>query len=145
LRYRFNLPAALLVSLLLVLPVVGCGGGASFGIVEYGEFVYSGTVDGDYLVRQLIQLDPPFQACYVRAKRGARDTEGVIELSLTGGSGRLSGEITSNTTGSTELGECVLGAIAGLTIIEPEETAPWDYTANWSVSFELTSLNRTGN
>jgi hypothetical protein len=114
-------------------------------MIELGELVYYGTVDGDYLSRQLGQLDPPFEACYVRVKRRARTTEGVIELSLTGGNGRLVGEIESNSTGSTELGECVLGAIAGLTIIEPAETGPWDYTAEWSVTFELVNLDRNSN
>jgi hypothetical protein len=124
---------------------VGCGGGASFGTVEFGELVYSGTVDGNYLSRQLLQLDPPFEACYVRVKRRARTTEGVINLTLRGSAGRLVGEITSNSTGSSELGECILGAISGLTINEPENSAPWDYTADWSVSFELARLDRSTN
>jgi len=130
---------------LIVLAAAGCGGGATYGTVELGELVYSGTVNGDYLSRQLIQLDPPFQACYVRVKRTARTTEGVIELNLTGGSGQLAGEITSNSTGSAELGECVLGAISGLTIIERGDSTPWDYTADWSVSFELTNPQRNTN
>lgn len=142
--YRTS-PSTSLLACVVLLLAAGCGGGASFGIVEYGELVYSGAVDGEYLSRQLLQLDPPFQACYVRVKRQERTTEGVIELSITGGGGRMVGEITSNSTGSTELGECVLGAIAGLNIIEPEETAPWNYTADWSVSFELTSLSRNRN
>jgi len=107
------------------------------GTVEFGEFVYSGDVDGDYLVRQLIQLDPPFQACYVRVKQQNPPPEGQIDLELQGGGGRMTGQVTSNTTGSEELGECLIGAIEGLTIIEPVETAPWNYTADWSVTFAL--------
>lgn len=144
-RFHSKAPSALLAYAFLLLSASGCGGGASFGTVEFGELVYSGTVDGDYLVRQLLQLDPPFEACYVRVKRRARTTEGVVELSLRGGNGRLAGEIKSNSTGSTELGDCVLGAISGLTIIEPEDSTPWDYTAEWSVSFELAHLNRNTN
>lgn len=127
----------LIGGIVLSLAAAGCGGGSPIGTVDLGDLVYSGTVDGDYLARQLIQLDPPFQACYVRVKRRSPAPEGVIELELTGGNGELSGEITSNSTGSSELGECVLGAISGLKIIEPEESAPWDYTADWSVTFEI--------
>ena len=131
--------------IVLLCAAMGCGGGSPIGMVELGQLVYSGEVDGDYLSRQLIQLDPPFQACYVRIKRRDRTVEGVIELTLQGGGGRLAGEITSNSTGSAELGECILGAISGLTIREPEETAPWNYTADWSVSFELIRPDRTTN
>jgi len=145
LRFLSKFQISTLLSVAFALAGAGCGGGSPIGTVELGELVYSGTVDGDYLSRQLIQLDPPFQACFVRAKRQDRTTEGVIQLSLTGGDGRLAGEIQSNSTGSTELGECVLGAIAGLTIIEPAETGPWDYTAEWSVTFELVSFDRNTN
>lgn len=129
----------------LLCAILACGGGSPIGKVEFGELVYSGEVDGDYLSRQLIQLDPPFQACYVRIKRRDRTVEGVIELTLQGGGGRLAGEITSNSTGSAELGECILGAISGLSIREPEDSAPWNYTADWSVSFELIRPDRTTN
>ena len=105
----------------------------------------SGEVDADYLRRQLYQLDPPFQACYVRAKRKDRTTEGVVELSLRGRSGRLAGQITSQTTGNAELEECVLNAISGLRIIEPDNSAPWDYTADWSVTFEIFRRDRDTN
>jgi len=132
-------------SVFLVLAATACGGGAPIGTVELGELIVSGEVDGDYLYRQLYQLDPPFQACYVRAKRGDHSTEGLLELTLQGGSGRLTGAIASNTTGSSELGECVLGAISGLMIIEPEGAAPWDYSADWSVTFEIARLDRTTN
>jgi len=126
----------------LLLLLAACGGGAPIGTVELGQLVYSGNVDGDYLSRQLYQLDPPFNACYVRVKRKDHAVEGVIELALRGGGGRLAGEIRSNSTGSEELGECVIGAISGLTIIEPAATAPWDYTADWSVTFELLQRDR---
>ena len=126
-----------------VLFVAACGGSAPIGTVELGDLVVSGEVDGDYLYRQLYQLDPPFQACYVHAKRSDHSTEGVIQLTLQGKSGRLAGEITSNTTGSPELGECVLSAISGLMIIEPEDATPWDYTADWSATFEIARLDRS--
>jgi len=145
LQFRSSPAVTFMVGALVLLSVFGCGEGASFGTVESGELVYSGTVDGNYLARQLLQLDPPFEACYVRIKRRARDTEGVVQLALKGGNGRLEGEITSNSTGSTELGECVLGAISGLTIIERGDSTPWNYTADWSISFELARLNRSTN
>ena len=126
----------------LVLALAACGGGAPIGTVEFGQLVVSGEVDGDYLYRQLGQLNPPFQACYMHAKRKDHSTEGVIELTLEGGSGQLAGEITSNTTGSLELGECLTTAISGLGINEPEDAAPWDYTADWSVTFEIARLDR---
>ena len=129
----------------LVLTLAACGGGAPIGTVELGDLVVSGEVDGDYLYRQLYQLDPPFQACYMHAKRKDHSTEGVIQLTLLGGSGQLAGEITSNTTGSSELGECLLTAIAGLRIIEPENSAPWNYTGDWSVTFEIARVDRSTN
>ena len=129
----------------LVFALAACGGGAPIGTVELGDLVVSGEVDGDYLYRQLGQLDPPFQACYMHAKRQDHSTEGVIQLTLQGGSGSLAGEITSNTTGSSELGECLLTAISGLRIIEPEDSTPWDYTGDWSVTFEIARLDRSRN
>jgi hypothetical protein len=127
----------------LLLSVGACGGGAPIGTVELGDLVVSGEVDGDYLYRQLGQLDPPFEACYMHAKRKDHSTEGVIQLVLQGGNNSLAGEITSNTTGSTELGDCVLAAISGLRIVEPENSPPWDFTADWSATFELARRNRT--
>ena len=138
----FKTGLRLVGGVVLVLALPACGGGAPIGTVDLGDLVVSGEVDGDYLYRQLYQLDPPFQACYVRAKRKDRSTEGVIQLTLQGGNNSLAGEITSNTTGSVELGECVLAAIAGLRIIEPEDSAPWDFTADWSATFELIRLDR---
>ncbi len=135
----------LISGIVLSLAATACGAGSPIGTVHLGDLVYSGTVDGDYLARQLIQLDPPFQACYVRVKRTPPAPEGVIELALTGGNGELSGEITANSTGSSELGECLLGAISGLKITEPEESAPWDYTAEWSVTFEIIRSTPDGN
>lgn len=125
-----------------VIALAACGGGAPIGTVELGDLIVEGEVDGDYLYRQLRQLDPPFQACYMHAKRKDHSTEGVIQLTLLGGSGRLSGEITSNTTGSSELGECVISAISNLPIREPENATPWDYTADWFATFEIVRLNR---
>lgn len=120
-----------------------CGGGTPIGTVELGELVVSGEVDGEYLYRQLYQLDPPFQACYVRAKRKDRATAGVVKLTLRGARGVLTGSITSNTTVSRELGECILSAISGLKIIEPEHSIPWDYSAEWSVTFEIVGPDRS--
>jgi len=68
-----------------------------------------------------------------------------VQLTLRGGSGRLAGEITSQTTGNAELEQCVLGAISGLRIIEPENSPAWDYTADWSVTFEIISTDRNTN
>ena len=141
----FGTGLRLIGGVFLVLAATVCGGGAPIGTVELGELIVAGEVDGDYLYRQLYQLDPPFQACYVRAKRGDHTTEGILELTLQGGSGRLAAEIASNTTGSSELGECVLSAISGLRIIEPEDAAPWDYSADWSVTFEIARLDRSTN
>ena len=135
----------LLAGVVLVLGAAGCGSARAYGSVHLGELVVEGTVDGDFLARQLIQLDPPFEACYARALRHDRTLEGVVQFALRGGSGRLAGAITTNVTGSSELGECVLGAISGLSIIEPEHSAPWDYTADWSAKFEIARPDRRPN
>lgn len=135
----------LLGGIALVIAQAACGGGAPIGTVEYGHLVVSGQADTTYLRRQLYQLDPPFQACYVRAKRSDRTTEGVIQLTLRGSSGRLAGEITSQTTNNSELEACVLNAISGLRINEPENALPWDYTADWSVTFEIIRRDRSNN
>ena len=122
---------------IMSLVLSACGSGAQFGTVQLGELVVEGEVNPDYLWAQLLQLDPTFEACYVRALRGNRSAEGVLQLELSGSGGRLVPKIASNGTGSTALAECVSGAIAGLTIVEPEGYAPWDFTGKWSVTFEI--------
>lgn len=129
-RQRIS-PAA--VALLLA----ACSGGAQFGTVELGDLLVQGEVEPDYLYLQLNQLDPTFEACYVRALRGNRSTEGVIGIRLKGGGGRLIPTIDSNNTGSEDLAQCVEGAVAQLPIVEPEGRAPWDFVGEWSVKFEI--------
>ena len=63
--------------------MTACSGGAQFGAVDLGELVVEGEVDPDYLYLQLRQLDPTFEACYVRALRQDRIAEGVIDLGNT--------------------------------------------------------------
>ena len=121
----------------LVALLLACGGGRQFGKVEFGDLVLEGVVDAEYLFLQLRQLDPTFEACYVRALRGNRATEGVIVMNLTGGGGRLVPEITGNDTGSEELLECVESAVTQLEIVEPEGYDPWEFTGEWSVKFEI--------
>jgi len=120
-----------------LLAAAACGPGAQFGTVEFGDLTVRGEVDGDYLLRQLEQLDPPFEACYVQALRRSRATEGQMQFAFRGGGGRLVPEVTSDETDDAELSSCVTGAIAGLAIIEPPDAAPWDFTAGWSVRFAL--------
>jgi hypothetical protein len=117
--------------------LLACGGGRQYGTVEFGELRVEGEVQQDYLSLQLGQLDPTFEACYVRALRNNRSAEGVIELKLTGGSGRLVPELTGNDTGSDGLGECVQNAVAQLSIVEPAGYEAWDFTGEWSVRFEI--------
>jgi len=61
----------------LALALAACGGSAPFGTVELGDLVVEGEVDGDYLYRQLRQLDPPFEACYMHAK-SIRSSDGRL-------------------------------------------------------------------
>jgi hypothetical protein len=121
----------------LALLLAACAGGAQFGTVELGDLVVEGRVEPDYLYLQLNQLDPTFEACYVRALRGNRSAEGVIDLHLKGGGGRLVPTILANNTGSEDLERCVEGAVAQLPIVEPEGHEPWDFVGEWSVKFEI--------
>jgi len=120
-----------------VLLLAACGSGAQFGTVELGDLIVQGQVEPDYLYLQLNQLDPTFEACYVRALRGNRSAEGVIELHLKGGGGHLTPTIVSNSTGSDDLGKCVESAVTQLPIVEPEGHEPWDFVGDWSVTFEI--------
>jgi hypothetical protein len=119
--------------------LLGCSGGAPFGTVEIGDLTVDGEVDPDYLFLQLGQLDPRFEACYVRALRKNRTAEGVIEIHILGNDGSLKPEVTANQTQSESLADCVTEAISGLTIVQPTGTAPWDYVGDWSVEFEIVS------
>jgi hypothetical protein len=114
-----------------------CGGGAQFGTVEFGELVVEGQVDADFLSLQLSQLDPRFEACYVKALRSNRSTQGTIGLRLQGGGGHLRPEVSFNDTGNPDLVACVIEATSGLTIIEREGYEPWDFSGNWSVEFKI--------
>lgn len=130
-------PAAWIAALVLA----SCGGGAQFGTVEFGQLTVDGAVDGDYLMAQLYQLDPRFEACYVQALRKDRSTEGRLELEMRGGGGRLIPKVTANRTGSADLGECVTTNIASLEIVEPEGGEPWDFDATWHVDFAIIRRN----
>ncbi len=120
-----------------------CGGGAQFGTVEFGELTVEGQVDVDFLSLQLNQLDPRFEACYVKALRGNRAAQGTIELRLQGGGGHLRPEVSFNDTGSTDLAECIIEAASGLTIIEREGHEPWDFSGNWSVEFKIVTRDNS--
>ncbi len=127
----------LISTLTSLLMMTACSGGAQFGAVDLGELVVEGEVDPDYLYLQLRQLDPTFEACYVRALRQDRTAEGVIDLKIRGSGGKLTPEITTNATGSENLAECLTAAIAGLTIVEQDGADPWDFVGDWSVTFEI--------
>jgi hypothetical protein len=119
--------------------LLGCSGGAPFGTVEIGDLTVDGEVDPDYLFLQLGQLDPRFEACYVRALRQDRTAEGVIEIHMLGRDGSLEPEVTANQTQSERLADCVTEAISGLKIVQPAGTTLWDYVGDWSVKFEIVS------
>jgi hypothetical protein len=117
--------------------LTGCGGAAPPGIVSLGEIVVSGEVNTQSLVAQMHQLDPRLEACYARAKRQDHSVQGNIALHIQGGEGRLTPEVSANTTGSASLAECVSGAVASLAITEPAGGPPWNFTADWTVGFTL--------
>lgn len=121
----------------VMLVSVACGGGIPFGMVQFGQLDVEGSVDSDYLERQLAPLDPRFEACYVRALRKNRDTEGVLSIKLHGVGGTLTLEITENSTGSDDLAECVTENISALSIVQPPGAEPWDFTGEWSVTFAI--------
>jgi len=116
---------------------MACSGGAQYGTVDFGELVVEGEVDPDYLYLQLRQLDPTFEACYVRALRQDRTTEGTIDIEIRGDGGKLTPEVTTNGTGSENLMGCVTTAITGLTIVEPDGSEAWEFSGKWSVTFEI--------
>lgn len=120
--------------------VYACGSGAPFGMVKFGTLDLEGTVDTDYLARQLAPLDPRFEACYVQALRKNRATEGTIHIKLQGAGGKLIPEIATNNTGSDDLPLCVTDNISALSIVEPSASAPWNFTGDWSVKFEIARL-----
>lgn len=120
-----------------VLLLAACGGARQFGKVELGDLTVEGSVQAEYLYLQLDQLDPTFEACYVQALRRDRSAEGMIEMSLAGRAGHLHPTITKNGTGSEDLATCVENAVTQLTIVEPDNYEPWDFTGDWSVSFQI--------
>ena len=105
--------------------------------MELGDLAVEGVVDPDYLYLQLQQLDPTFEACYVRALRRDRSAEGAIDIRMRGGSGRLQPEITLNETESGDLADCMITAMNSLTIVERDSTESWDFVADWSVKFAI--------
>ena len=107
------------------------------GKVLFGELQTHGVVDLDYLQAQMLRLGPRFQACYAQSLRRNHSSEGVVRLSLRGGGGKLIPSVTENTTGEEGLARCVSDAIAGLSLVQREGTAPWAFTAEWSVEFEI--------
>ncbi len=125
-----------------VLLLLACGGPAPPGIVSFGELEISGQVDTNQLLAQMRQLDPRFEACYARAKRDDHGVEGMIELHMQGGGGRLVPEVRSNDTGSDFLAECVTGAINGLTLVESGDETPWDFEIDWALTFTIATRER---
>ncbi|UCG85249.1 MAG: hypothetical protein JSW71_15090 [Gemmatimonadota bacterium] len=124
----------------VIAPIIcflACTGGAQYGTVELGDLTTEGEVDRDYLYLQLQQLDPTFEACYVRALRRDRTTEGVVRLRMRGAGGKLEPEITANETASADLADCVATAISNLTIVERDSTDSWDFVSDWTVSFTI--------
>ncbi len=119
----------------VMLWIMACSGGRAFGKVDGGEVQLVGQVDADYFVAQLDQLDPWFEACYVRVLRRDRAIEGVIRLGMRGGGGQLVPAILENGTNSEELAQCVENAFTDVTLVEPAGSEPWDFTAEWPVTF----------
>jgi len=126
-------------TLVTTLLFFSCGSGAPFGRVQLGDLTVDGEVDPDFLYLQLGQLDPRFEACYVRALRKDRTAEGVIEIRLHGTSTSLEPEVTANETQSETLADCVSSAISGLAIVQRDSTTAWDFVGDWSVKFEIVS------
>ncbi len=131
-----------LLWLMVSLGILACGGTRPPGTVELGDLVVDGDVDLDYLLAQLPQLDPTFEACYVQALRKDRSTEGVIDLKMRGEGTRLLPTITQNGTNNVTLAECVTQAIEGLAIVQREGDQPWNYTADWSITFSIMRTDR---
>jgi len=116
---------------------LACAGGAQYGSVELGDLTAEGEVDIDYLYLQLQQLDPTFEACYVRALRQDRTAEGMVGIRMRGAGGRLEPEITANETASAELADCMTNAIKNLTIVERDSSNTWEFVGDWSVKFTI--------
>ena len=135
-----------LLWLMVQLGMLACGGTRPPGTVELGDLVVDGEVEGevdlDYLLAQLPQLDPTFEACYVQALRKNRSAEGVIDLKMRGEGTRLIPTITQNGTSSVTLADCVTQAIEGLAIVQREGDQPWSYTADWSITFSIMRTDR---
>lgn len=125
------------VVLFFIMMLASCGGRRDFGKVEGGDVMLEGQVDADYFVRQLGQLDPWFEACYARILRRSRNTEGVIVLRMHGKHRRLDPIVVQNETESAELAECVKNAVSNLSTVEPDDAEPWDFTAEWAVTFSI--------
>ncbi len=121
----------------LVVFVVACGSGRVYGRVDLGDVIVEGEVDGNFFARQLDQLDPWFEACYARALRLDRSTEGIIRLRLRVREGGLTPEIIEDGPASPQLTDCVMSAVSNLTLVEPDTAAPWDFTAQWPITFSV--------
>lgn len=121
--------------------LASCGGRRDFGKVDGGDVTLEGKVDADYFVRQLDQLDPWFEACYARTLRRSRNTEGVIVLRMHGKHRRLEPIVVQNKTESAELADCVKNAVSNLSTVEPNGAEPWDFTAEWAVTFSIIRRN----
>lgn len=126
---------------LVTLLLTSCGGRGAFGRVDGGEVVLEGQADVDILVRQLDQLDPWFEACYARALRRSRDTEGIITLRIQGKGGKLFPSIVQNETGDASLADCVQQAVSNLDLIEPAGGEPGVFTVEWPVTFTIVRRN----
>jgi hypothetical protein len=120
-----------------------CSPSAPPGIVESAEPEFLGSVNADYLMSQMRQLGPRFEGCYARALAGNRTAEGTIGFELLGGEGRMIPSVVSNSTGDTVLTRCVIGAIAGLAIVEPDTGPRWRYTGKWAVDFRIARRRRS--
>ncbi len=112
-------------------------------MLSFGDVEISGQVETSQLLAQMRQLDPRLEACYARAKRSDHSVDGTIALHMRGGGGRLVPQVRSNDTGSEFLAECVTGAISGLTLVEPAGSPPWDFEANWAVTFTIATRQRS--
>ena len=121
----------------LVVFVAACGGGRVYGRVDPGDVIVEGDVDGNFFARQLDQLDPWFEACYARALRLDRSTEGVIQMSLRVRERGLTAEIIEDGPANPQLADCVMNAVSNLTLVEPDAAAPWDFSARWPITFTV--------
>src|SRR5215813_5042429 len=72
---------------------LACGPAVPYGKLSFGEFTFEGVVDQDYLEAQMAPLEPMFQACYAQSLRRNHQSEGVLQLALEGGSGKLQAKV----------------------------------------------------